>query len=334
MSEEEITNFGDRREIRKEKLAVIHATAKQLGWDDSQYRGWLKDKYAKQSAKELADDELEDAADAILGIWEAQGVKAVRDKKCAVCGSELTDGVYDFSLKHFSKPLCMTHQPKEGKKETPAIEVTDLKWLYDLEPTGIMQVFGETGTLKTQFMKWIYAKAVAQGHKVKFIDTEQNLSKGEIKEMDGYEYMPTIFHLLKFSEALPKVDVIIVDSIGYPVLVRFAELSMKQRGDAMLNMIAVCGRLKNWSYDTGGLVILTNQPVSAFGGTPEEERHPFGDKSQFAIKTALKTANLRVEGEETVVDLETYRSRMYRQGKKIAELRFDGEMKVLKKEER
>jgi hypothetical protein len=277
-------------------------------------------------------EKLKEAGRTLQAFKEKQGVEAIKEHKCAVCGKELTEKVFEYSILHYGKPLCMEHQLRgkneEIEKKERRKEEKDLKWLYDLEPTGILQVFGDTGTLKTQFMKWIYKNTVEQGHKVKFIDTEQNLCRDEIEGMDGYEYMPGIYQLLKFSEAVPPVDVVIVDSIGYPVLVQFAELSVKQRGDALLNMIAFCGRMKKWAWDTGGLVVLTNQPVSAFGGTPEEERHPFGEKAQFSIKTALKTANLRVEGDKTVVDIEAYRSRKYRQGRKIAELEYDGELRV------
>ena len=211
---------------------------------------------------------------------------------------------------------------------TPRDSVPQVNTLLDLlqQYVGddVMQVFGDTGTGKSKFALEVAREAIAAGKKVYYLDTERNLTTEDIDSLKGceYKYTPVLDEIDKIVQNLPAVDVVILDSIGFPVLTSYARLSMKQKGDALLKLIAIFGDLKIWAYRNNGVAVVTNQPESEFGKEKGHIFRPFGDKSQFACKEIWKTEFEHRSPNETRVSIKSFRSRSMGQRSKIASLKI------------
>lgn len=181
---------------------------------------------------------------------------------------------------HAAKPL--------QKENAPSAEPTDgiLSIIDRIVGNDVLEIFGPTGSCKSKFSLHVAREYVKAGKKVYYLDTERNLTEDDIKSLNGctYKYTPDIDEIEKLTRNLPKVDVVIIDSIGFPVLTTYARLNMKQKGDALLKMIAIFGDLKLWAYHNNGIAVVTNQPESEFNKGQGHVLRPFGDKSQFAAK--------------------------------------------------
>lgn len=188
----------------------------------------------------------------------------------------------------------------------------------------VLEVFGDTGSGKSKFAMAVAKEAIAAGKKVFYLDTERNLTETDIKTLKGceYKYTPIIDEIDKIVQKLPKVDVVIIDSIGFPVLTAYARMSMKQKGDALLKLIAIFGDLKGWAYLNSGVVIVTNQPESEFNKEPGHVLRPFGDKSQFAAKEIWKTEIVDRKPAYTNIRISAFRSRSVGHRTKIADMKI------------
>ncbi|MBW2638488.1 MAG: AAA family ATPase, partial [Deltaproteobacteria bacterium] len=181
-------------------------------------------------------------------------------------------------------------KPPAKTPEAPAPRAPTSTGLLDLIHSyvgnDVLEVFGETGSGKSKFALTVAREAIASGKMVFYLDTERNLTEADVRDLKGceYKYTPLIDEIDKIVQNLPKVDVVILDSIGFPVLTTFARMSVKQKGDALLKLIAIFGDLKGWAYKNNGIVVVTNQPESEFNKGPNHILRPFGDKSQFAAK--------------------------------------------------
>lgn len=175
----------------------------------------------------------------------------------------------------------------------------------------VLQVFGPTGSGKSQFALECARQALSEGKKVFYLDTERNLTDDDIKSLKGcdYRYTPVLEEIDKICRNLPKVDVVIIDSIGFPILTAYARYSMKQKGDALLKLIAIFGDLKQWAYKNNGLAIVTNQPESDFNKEAGHIIRPFGDKSQFACKEIWRTDIKTRSTTSTKSEIKAFRSR-------------------------
>ncbi|WP_319506035.1 ATP-binding protein [uncultured Methanolobus sp.] len=188
----------------------------------------------------------------------------------------------------------------------------------------VLEVFGDTGSGKSKFAMAVAKEAIAAGKKVFYLDTERNLTETDIKTLKGceYKYTPIIDEIDRIVQKLPKVDVVIIDSIGFPVLTAYARMSMKQKGDALLKLIAIFGDLKGWAYLNSGVVIVTNQPESEFNKEPGHVLRPFGDKSQFAAKEIWKTEIVDRKPAYTNIRISAFRSRSVGHRTKIADMKI------------
>jgi len=208
-----------------------------------------------------------------------------------------------------------------------------------------IQVFGETGSAKTEFAMELASSAYNSGDKdILFIDTERNLTDNErigeidyihIPEWDDlYAYVGNKAHMLSdnpFGENTtnsntlqPGYDVIILDSIGFPALMQYDEYSVEDDADQfkvfqMLQFIT--GRLKKYAQSNEALVLATNQPKSRLDNG--EEQGPFGDKSQFGFKELWKTRKKSSSEIKTTCTVEAFRSRQAGQGKKLFKIEVD-----------
>ena len=206
----------------------------------------------------------------------------------------------------------------------PTQNNTLLTIIQEMGGNDVIEIFGDSGSGKTKIGIQLTKEALSQGKTVYYLDTERNLTKSDILSMKGctYKYTPMIEEIDKIAQSLPKVDVVVLDSIGFPVLTTFARMSMKQKGDALLKLIAIFGSLKEWAYKNNGIVIVTNQPESDFNKPPGHVLRPFGDKSQFAAKEILKTEIIDRKPNCTKVKLSAFRSRSVGHGTKLADIQI------------
>lgn len=169
--------------------------------------------------------------------------------------------------------------------------------LRELAGEDVAEIFGPTGSGKSLIAASVALDAREDGKKVFYRDTERNLPKKVVEALGrDYSYDPRMSELLKWTdrvENLPKVDLIVLDSLGYPVLASYARMSMKERGEALLQAIAVTARLKEWAYVNHGLALVVNQPISEMGLQEGEEARPFAAKHAFAAKLIMRTVLLR-----------------------------------------
>ena len=217
-----------------------------------------------------------------------------------------------------------TAEKQEPQPESPPSSTNDFEKIREIVGNDVLEIFGPTGSGKSK-IAWSVAKRVLDNNKTLFyLDTERNLSDDEIKSLgDNYRYTPMFSEIEEIAKSLPKADVYIVDSLGFPVLTAFSRMNMRQRGDALLGMISILGSLKEKCYKEGALAIVTNQPISELGveeGAKVEDRRPFGDKAGFAAKEIWRT-NPKTKGKDkTVITVDSWRSRNMGFGKVIAEV--------------
>lgn len=216
--------------------------------------------------------------------------------------------------------------PEQPKPENLPTKSSILDMIHGYVGNDVLEVFGDTGSGKSKFALTIARDAIEAGKKVYYLDTERNLTDADIKSLMGceYKYTPVIEEIDKLVQKLPAVDVVIIDSIGFPVLTSYARLSVKQKGDALLKLIAIFGDLKKWAYLNNGIAIVTNQPESEFNKEPGHVLRPFGDKSQFAAKEIWKTEITSRNERETNIIIKSFRSRSIGHGAKIASMKITG----------
>lgn len=204
-----------------------------------------------------------------------------------------------------------------GHSKTPLLDM-----IHSYVGNDVLEIFGETGSGKSKFALTVAKEAVAAGKKVFYLDTERNLTESDIRDLKGceYKYTPIIDEIDSIVQNLPNVDVVILDSIGFPVLTTFARMSVKQKGDALLKLIAIFGDLKAWAYKNNGVVVVTNQPESEFNKGPNHILRPFGDKSQFAAKEIWETKFMDRKPACTKSRISAFRSRSVGHGTRIADM--------------
>ena len=227
----------------------------------------------------------------------------------------------------------ITTEDEDPEEDIPPIKKGEVKLLgilYDLVEDDLLQIFGHTGTGKTS----IAMKAATEARELKksviYIDTEHNITKKQadsIKKLGIiYEYIPKFDNLYSFIKRLPKYDVVVVDSLGLPVLSLFAEANMKEKGNALMKMIAISSFLKNYANENHSLVIVLNQPESDMNKDPNTERKPFGDKSSYCYKEIIssKFAKLGRTEKKTTIVVKAFRSRSCGMGTKLFTVEITG----------
>lgn len=240
------------------------------------------------------------------------------------------------SVKPSEKKDVMYSQP-EDKLETAPVpkkgEVRLLDILCDLVDDDLIQIFGKTGTCKTSIAIQAGLEARKAGKSVYYLDTEKNISKKKKAEMlqAGVTYHPytpsninKIFESVRDIEALhdhikkiPKVDLLIVDSLGLPCLSVYCAGNQREQGLTLQKMMLISNTLKSYANRNNSLVIVINQPESDMNKDPNTERRSFGDKVEFFYKELLKTCFVSKSPDKTTVVAKTYRSRDYGQGTKL-----------------
>ena len=214
-------------------------------------------------------------------------------------------------------------KPLQTKKEYAAVDEKGktpiIDCIRDIVGNDLCQIFGDTGEGKSKFVHAVAVEAIQAGLKVFYLDTERNLGAHDIDMLGNhYKYTPKFSEMQKIVDELGSYDLVIIDSVGLPVLNMYAKMKMNEQGQALLNLIGMMGDLKVWTYDNDGLVIVTNQPESEFNKAKGYERRPFGDKSLFNVKEVWKIKRNNKNGSSTKCTIESFRSRDLMKGTKIA----------------
>lgn len=202
---------------------------------------------------------------------------------------------------------------EEKPKETPPSAISIFEKIQGIVENDVLELFGPTGSGKSKIVWHIALDAIEKGKTVYYLDTERNISKKDVEALgDFYHYTPLFSEIEEIAKNLPRADVYIIDSIGFPVLTAFSRMNLRERGDALLGMISILGSLKEKCYKEGAIAIVTNQPISELGVESDEkveDRRPFGDKAAFSAKEIWRTT-AKVKGKEkTVIQVDSWRSR-------------------------
>jgi len=257
---------------------------------------------------------LEDPEDKILN----DTIQAVKSEVSVLRSGNAKSQTHD----NVQPPTCkeVPAQPKNEPTNNKSCGLLDL--INSYVGNDVLEIFGDTGSGKSKFALKVAQDAIAAGKKVFYLDTERNLTDADIASLKNceYRYTPILDEVDRIVQKLPDADVVIVDSIGFPVLTSFARLSVKQKGDALLKLIAIFGDLKAWAYKNNGIAVVTNQPESEFNKSQDHILRPFGDKSQFAAKEIWKTTISERTSSKTKINIMAFRSRSVGHKTRIANM--------------
>jgi hypothetical protein len=239
-------------------------------------------------------------------------------------------------------------QGSSDAAKQPAWQDSLLAKLLQLFDSDVLEIFGDTGVGKTIFCQAVAEEASQKGARVIYIDTEKNVGRKararlstiqgwkELRFIPGegiksqirgpglyYLYTPSLQELSTITRNLPDADLVIIDSLGMPVLVKYSRMKQNEQGHVLQEMIAIKGDLKEWGYRTAGLAIDVNQPVSDMNKTPQQIReglYPFGDKSGFATKSVIRFWKVKDEEGMSVIEGKIHKSRDFGKGTKIIDM--------------
>ena len=187
--------------------------------------------------------------------------------------------------------------------------------LAELFGRDYIEIFGPAGHGKSRLLSFMALEAKRAGKRVLYLDCERSLPSRIEREL-GDCYRPLDFmdldRIIDAVAALPRgLDAVFFDSIGFPVLIRFVRMSLRERGDAIAKTILLRGYLKHYAERNGAVAVAANQPVSElYGLTHElaspERRPPVGGKSVHVAKAVLRMAVARQTEEESVFELRAF----------------------------
>ena len=174
--------------------------------------------------------------------------------------------------------------------------------LIDLVGHHTVQIYGDYGTGKSRFVHAVAKETQALGRKVLYLDTEGSLSEGHVKELLHYEYLGDDLETLvkrveRAKNEKDKFDLLIIDSIGLPVLNAYARWRLDKRLGAIQKLAPIMADTVRFARDGKGLSLVTNQCVSEFTRVSkkladEEPLAPFGGKISFVPKLILRSEPL------------------------------------------
>lgn len=213
----------------------------------------------------------------------------------------------------------------EEKHELSKAEAAELpsSGLYEtiqkLAGKDTLEIFGNSGSGKTTFCLEVVKAYIAKGKKVLYIDTEKNLLK--VPQGITYKYFADFNDVSAFVQNLPQgYDLVVLDSMGLPILGKFAWLNARERGDILLKCEGTSSNLKIYCQKNNATSIVTNQPESEFGKNMYHILRPFGDKSIYFFKEVWKTKIIKQEPTITICRIEAFRSRQFGRKTELFEL--------------
>ena len=197
-----------------------------------------------------------------------------------------------------------------------------------------VQIYGDYGTGKSRFVHAVATEAQVLGRKVLYLDTEGSLSESHVKDLESYEYLgDDLDALVKRVEKAKKEkdqhDLLIIDSIGLPVLNAYARLSLDKKLGAIQKLAPIMADTVRFARDGNGLSIVTNQCVSEFTRVSknlgeEEPLAPFGGKISFVPKLILRSEPLVQDVQRSEFRLLTFKARDLPRGFEVARFTIDG----------
>jgi RecA/RadA recombinase len=197
--------------------------------------------------------------------------------------------------------------------------------LLQLVGNDVLELFGRSGSGKSSFANAVIRDALNAGKKVLYLDTERNLLE-PIKGID-YRRVPKLDNLVSAVESIPSgYNLIVLDSLGMPVLIDFVRMNLKEQGEALKKCIGIAGQLKLYSEYNNALVIIINQPESELGkNKTEDELEPFGDKHVFTVKEIWRTKKMPSSNKDlTTCNITAFRSRRFGTGSLLYQLKIYG----------
>lgn len=223
-------------------------------------------------------------------------------------------------------PSEANRDKKIVEEARPTPQKTAFDKLQEIVGGHLVEIYSDTGNGKSRLVHHIAVEAEKAGKKVLYLDTEKSLPVGYEKQLRKYEVhtAKTALDLLKQLIARVRrardeeLDLIIVDSIGLPVLASLPEMSMRERGDAFQLMASLRFQMMGFAFEHG-LTIATNQPVSELaqvgiaGKQPRvaenEPLPPFGGKSEFMAKLILRSEAIQKTPNKSIFKLVVYKAR-------------------------
>lgn len=215
-----------------------------------------------------------------------------------------------------------------GKEARPTEQKTAFDKLFGLVGNDLVEIFGDYGTGKSRLLGHIALEAQGAGKRVLFLDNENSLPRTVASRLQNYEYVGMKLQPLidRVANLKPGIDLVCVDSIGFPVLCNYFELGLRERLTALGRMILLRAHLKEYAVRNKGLAIATNQPVSEFAHSDmspdqvpkNEPLPPFGGKGAFISKLLLRTEVEARNPTATDIALLTYKARDIPFDRKIA----------------
>lgn len=229
----------------------------------------------------------------------------------------------DFKPTQKSETRTELPSPTPQKTET----LTALNRLHGLVGNDLVEVFGDFGTGKSRLVGHIALEAQANGKNVLYLDNENSLPEKVRGKLQNYKYTGiNLDNIISMIAGMKDgYDLVCLDSIGFPVLIDYVRLSLREQLKAIQKMILLRGYLKDYAIRNKGMAIATNQPVSEYSiaELPKHEKEnailePFGGKGAFISKLLLRTETMQ-RGETTRIAVRTFKARDLPFDKQIAE---------------
>ena len=232
------------------------------------------------------------------------------------------ESVGEPEIEEVEGPTLAEYLPEKlAKPAVPPKAATAYDKLLGLVGHDLVELFGPIGTLKSRFAHHVAIECQRLGKSVLYLDSEKSLSENRIAELEHYEFIPQLEKLIdRISNDKEHYDLLIVDSIGFPLLRSYFSLGVHERLTSLGKLILLRGYMKEFADRNRGLSFGTNQPVSDVWriGKEEEELEatgvteilpPTGGKSAFLAKAILYTKLVEATEKRTVVDLKVYKAR-------------------------
>lgn len=258
---------------------------------------------------------------------------AVRNKVGIITDESMSDimGQYQNGMdkaQKFANGKKTMEKPGEklANEARPTVKKTAFDTLLELVGNHLIEIYSDTGNGKSRLAYHIAAEAEKSGKKVLYLDTEKSLPVGYEKQLKNYEVHTAKTALGLLRQLIDRVrkardedfNLIVVDSIGLPVLAALPEMSMRERGDAFQLMANLRFQMMGFAFEHG-LTIATNQPVSELarssvgGKAPKvlgnEPLNPFGGKSEFMAKLILRSEAVQKAPDKSIFKLVVYKAR-------------------------
>lgn len=241
-------------------------------------------------------------------------------------------------IEQYKKGMDDAQKFKREGGSTP--QKTAFNKLLELVGNHLIEIYSDTGNGKSRLAYHIATEAERSGKKVLYLDTEKSLPVGYEKQLKNYEIHTAKTALGLLRQLIDRIrrardedfNLIVVDSIGLPVLAALPEMSMRERGDAFQLMASLRFQMMGFAFEHG-LTIATNQPaselakVSIAGKEPKvaanEPLPPFGGKSEFMAKLILRSEAIQKAPSKSIFKLVVYKAREHGQEYEFARFSID-----------